>query len=74
MSTEPVIHRSKQRRVVIVANQQPQAAPAPAIGEATADRPVFKLKARSSTPAAVPAQAGKVATVAAASAGPVKSA
>lgn len=45
MPSEPVIHR-KQRRVVIVADVQPPAAPAPAVAELNAHRPVIKLKAR----------------------------
>ncbi|WP_066336030.1 ProQ/FINO family protein [Azohydromonas lata] len=59
MSTEPVIHR-KQRRVVIVANEQPQAAPA--IAQTRADRPVLRLKAKAPTPPAVPSQAGEAAS------------
>jgi hypothetical protein len=45
----PHEHRTRhppQRRVVIVANEQPPAAPAPAFAEAKADRPVLKLKAK----------------------------
>lgn len=61
MSTEPVIHR-KQRRVVIVANEQPQAAPAPAIAETRADRPVLRLKVKAATPPAVPSQVGEAAS------------
>ncbi|MDZ5455337.1 ProQ/FINO family protein [Azohydromonas lata] len=69
MTTEPVIHR-KQRRVVVVASEQPPAAPAPAIAEAKPDRPVLKLKARSTPPAAAPAPAGKAPTEAATAASP----
>ncbi len=58
MSTEPVIHR-KQRRVVIVASEQRQAASVPAIAQTKAHRPVLTLKARASTPVAAPPHAGE---------------
>jgi hypothetical protein len=59
MSTEPVIHR-KQCRVLIIRNEQRQTAPAPAIAETKADRPVLSLKSR--PPAAAPSQDEKVTT------------